>query len=213
MPSSVPTLFHESGVRQVLQAPPVTRTDGWNLATLDRAEIVEGSRLRVVNGSRKLVELDEDGALIAVGRFDLLLVIPRPSYADHEYMKVNCLALIEFIHDFVLAAREILNYVEPPPDAAQFAVGVSAAKSPERSLYLPPYALGTMGFEAPYEVPLPDKPDFSWAFSTESPGVGDVAFELVQRVYAYFKRTVEEIPYLNESRDSVDPSTFGRRPS
>jgi hypothetical protein len=34
------------------------------------------------------------------------------------------------IHDFVLAAREILNYVEPPPDAAQFAVGVSAAKSP-----------------------------------------------------------------------------------
>jgi hypothetical protein len=46
-----------------------------------------------------------------------------------------------------------------------------------------------------------------------SPGVGDVAFELVQRVYAYFKRTVEEIPYLNESRDSVDPSTFGRRPS
>lgn len=107
--------------------------------------------------------------------------------------------------------------MEPRPVGVEFAVGVNSAKAPSRSLFLPPFGLGTMGFEAPFEVTLPDKAEFSWSLLVEEEAerldVGRVAFELVQRVYAYFKLIVEEIPYLSESRDAVDPAVFGRRPS
>jgi hypothetical protein len=33
---------------------------------------------------------------------------------------------------------------------------------------------------------------------------------VIQRVYAYFKRQHEEIPYLNDARDAVDPESFKR---
>lgn len=214
--SAIPTIFNESGVRQVVQNPPASRADGWNLATMSRAEIVEGSRLSLLSARRKLVELYEDALLIAVGRFDRLLGIPPNPYgANQAFQKVNCLALIEFIHDFVLVTRALQQWIDPTPAAVRFEIGVRYAKGAALTLYLPPYGLGSWGFEAPFEHEAPDSSSFTWGVDVPASKLepGPVAFELVKRVYAFFKRTVEEIPYLGPDRNAVDPETFGRRPS
>jgi hypothetical protein len=219
---TVPTLFsgQEGGVRTKLEQPPVTRNDGWNLTTLERAEIVNGDHLRLESGHRKLVEFYEDGTFVVVARFDELLTRGRkqmktPQGEDVSMLKVNSLAVIEFVHDFVLTFAELLPFMEPSPRRAIFGVSIGAARTwPGGQLFLPPYGLGTMGWEMPMSATAPDEDTFTWRTveSISDLDVGRIAFQLVQRIYAYFKRTVEEIPYLTEDREAVDPASFARQP-
>jgi hypothetical protein len=212
----VASLFRsaEGGVRAVLEHPPITRQEGWNLTTLDRAEIVNGDHLRLTNGDRKAIELYEDGAFIAIGRFDGFLA--RDTWtADADgpkFYKINSLALIEYIHDFVLTFAALVPFMEPQPTNAAFGVKiVGATRWPEAKLFLPPYGIGTFGWELPMEAAPPDNDEYQW-WTVEALGdpirVRAIALRLVERVYVYFKRQFEEIPYLNEARDAVDPESF-----
>jgi hypothetical protein len=122
---------------------------------------VAGSHLRLASGSRKLVEFYEDGTLIAVGRFDLLLVASQQGSSDSfqtpPLLKVNSLALVELVHDFVLTYAELIQFMEPIPKALTFGIGVRSARSwPGGRLYLPPYGLHTIGWQAPMERVPPD---------------------------------------------------------
>jgi hypothetical protein len=216
----IPSLFRgaEGGVREVLERPPMTRQDGWNLGTLDRAEIVDGDHLRLTNGSRKCIELYEDGSFIAIGRFDSLLVAgvyPWGSAPDvPKFLKVNSLALIEYIHDFVLTFAALVPFMDPTPANAAFGVQiVSATNWPNGKLFLPAYGVGTYGWEMPTGAVPPDKNEYEWwtmEALADPIAVREIALRLVERVYAYFKRQFEEIPYLNEARDAVDPESFKR---
>lgn len=214
----IPSLFRgaDGGVRQVLEHPPMTRQDGWNLATLDRAEIVNGDHLRLTNGERKAIELYEDGAFIAIGRFDGFLA--RDSWSadpgGQKFYKINSLALIEYIHDFVLTYAALVPFMEPRPTSAALGVRiVGATQWPGAKLFLPPYGIGTYGWEMPMQATPPDQDEYEWwaVLPLGDPvAVQEITLRLVERVYAYFKRQYEEIPYLNEARDAVEPESFKR---
>jgi hypothetical protein len=205
--ASVPTIFHEGGVRETLESPPVTRPDGWNLVTLDHAEIVEGTHLRLTSGRRKLIEFYADGTLIAVGRFDRLLV--ASPYEDSEsdlqrLLKVNSLALVEFVHDFVLTAIHLSEFIDPRPASLRFTIGViGAIGSPVGSIHLPPYGVGTVGWEAPTKTDPPDVRDFEVPRSPSRVELGR----------AHRLRAAEpRLPVLqaNGRRDSVPDQNQGR---
>jgi hypothetical protein len=152
--ASVPTIFHETGVRQTLENPPLTRPNGWNLATLAHAEIVEGTHLRLASGRRKLVEFYSDGALIAAGRFETSFGPPPEAseLALDRLHRVNSLALVEFVHEFVLVAARLGDFIEPRPTNLRFTIGVVAAiGSPIGSIFLPPYGVSTWGWQLPDE--------------------------------------------------------------
>jgi hypothetical protein len=107
----------------------------------------------------------------------------------------------------------MLEYLTPRPTEALFLIGVeNATRTAVGSVFLPPHGVESFGWQAPWSVDLPDVAAFSWAVKADlqSDSVEAIAFQLVQRLYAYFKRTTEEIPYLNEQRTEVDPSSFGR---
>jgi hypothetical protein len=210
----IPSIFRGGDVRAVLENPPFTRQEGWNLRTLDSAEIVNGDHLRLMNGTRKAIEFYEDGSFIAIGRFDNLLVAGAyPWGADEtKFLKVNSLALVEYIHDFVLAFAALVPFMEPRPASAAFGVQLLGATNwPQGKLFLPPYGIGTFGWETPMEATPPDKDDYEWyeVLALGDPvAVSEIALHLVERVYAFFKRQFEEIPYLNVDRDAVDPASF-----
>jgi hypothetical protein len=161
-----------------------------------------------------MVELYDDGMLLALARFDLLLTVPpQVSLGVETPLKVNSLALIELVHDFVLTYFDMLDYLAPRPTEIVFLVGVeNATRTAVGSLFLPPHGVESIGWQAPWSVDLPDVAAFSWAVKADlqSDSIAAIAFQLVQRLYAYLKRTTEEIPYLNEQRTEVDPSSFGR---
>jgi hypothetical protein len=210
-PTGVPTLFRDEGVRGVIERPPITREQGWNLGTLGRAELVEGSRLEVRSGGRKLLDLGEDGVFVAVARVENFLSRDRPGHSKPAPHRMNSLALVEFTHDFVLTYQAIGEHLEPPPAEAFFGVAVVAATgSPDGPVFLPPGGVHSLGWELPVDITFPDSSDYVWGYPAEmSMRPGEIAYPLLERVYAFFKQSAEAIPYLNQDRSAVDPETFG----
>src|SRR3954452_12642030 len=113
-PTLVPTLTRPEGVRELIENPPHSRYDGFNLLTLDRATLMAGESLRVSNGDRKHIDLLVDGTLTAVGMFEGFL-----GWGRHDFVKdpkATPVAVVEFTHDFVPLYERILHaFVEPTP--------------------------------------------------------------------------------------------------
>lgn len=214
-PTTVPTLLRDEGVRQLLEHPPMTRHEGWNLGTLSRAELVEGSKLEVRGGHRKLLSLSDDGFFVAIARIEEFLSRDRvKTGADAVAHKVSSLALVEFTHDFVLTFKAIIDFLDPPPEDAYFAVAVIAATgSPDGAVFLPPYGVRSIewGYAgAPGAGELPDTSDYTWGYTASmSRSAGEIAYPLLEHVYGFFKHASNAIPYLNEERSAVEPERFG----
>src|SRR5712691_2073155 len=98
-PASIPDLFRSEAVKRIIEQPPVTRENGFNIINYERAEIVDGDHY-LIDAWRKRIELYKDGTFIAIGTFAELLGWPRDEDEFVQNPKVNSLALIEFTHDF-----------------------------------------------------------------------------------------------------------------
>jgi hypothetical protein len=209
----VPTLTRDEGVRRFLENPPSARDEGWNLITLERAELASGPRLHIQNGQRKFIDLYGDGTLTAVGTFDGFLGWGRWDFAQRP--KVNGLAVVEFTHEFVsFYERLVHEYIEPRPEEVRFAVGVRNAyyehEEEERKLYLSPGPIGDLYEYDEYERREAPDSTFQQSFDVEtSPErphlpIGEVSYELLRRFYNWFGFTDDAVPYTNEQRTAID---------
>jgi hypothetical protein len=218
---TVPSFYAANGAaRSILEHPPVTREDGWNLVTLDTAKLVAGgTRLRVQSGSRKLVELSESGRFAALGNFQSLLTVSANGVAafgeqpGDRPLKINSLALVEFVHDFLLTYAKISETFEPEATTgARIGVGIQLTEDDRRRIFLPPGGVETFGWIIADDVDFPDRATFWYVvdrtFSMSE--ISEIALDLLTRIYAFFGRTVEQIPYLTDDRTAVDPTTFAR---
>ena len=202
--ATIPRLFARDGVMHLLETPPFTRHDGWNLVVGTRAELIEGSRLEL-KSSYKALELSEDGTFIAWARIPGFIsrdVIPAGP--EQHLHKINPLALVEFVHDFVIVYQAIADYIEPRPESARWCVGLRHVTG---NASLPRGPVGGIGWataELNYEMLLPDSPAYTWCIDDAvNKPAGEIAYSLLERVYAYFKHPTDAIPYLDESRSSV----------
>jgi hypothetical protein len=206
-------LTREEGVRRFLENPPYARYEGWNLITLERAELLGGPRLHIQNGQRKFIDLHEDGTLIAVGTFDSFLGWGRWDFAERP--KVNGLAVVEFTHELVSFYERLLHeYIEPLPDEVRLTVGVRNAhyehEGQERKLHLSPGPIGDLydldqynrreapesAFNESIDVPAsPEEPHLD---------VGRASYELLRRFYNRFGFTDDAVPYTNQEHDAID---------
>jgi hypothetical protein len=212
-PTTVPSLFRDEGVRQVLERPPATRHEGWNLETLARAELVEGTKLELRGGDRMMLALSDDGQFTVIARLiGFLARDPAAAPRPRPLHKINSLALVEYTYNFVSTYKALAEHFEPRPQRARFGVTILAATgSPAGDLHLPPGGIDSLGWQAPRQTQLPDVPDYPWTYETDlDADTGAIAVPLLERVYAYFKNTTDGIPYLTEDRTSVDTEQFGR---
>jgi hypothetical protein len=209
----VPTLTRDQGVRQFLEQPPYARYEGWNLVTLERADLRSGPRLHIQNGRRKFIDLVADGTLTAIGTFDGFLGWGRWEFAQRP--KVNGLAVVEFTHEFVSFYERLLHeYVEPIPTGVRFSVGVRNAhyehEGDERKLYLSPGPIGDLYDLDEYNRREAPSPAFTEALDVETSAeephldVGTVSYQLLRRFYNWFGFTDDAVPYTNQAHDSID---------
>jgi hypothetical protein len=215
-PVSIPSLFRSDDVRRVLEHPPVTREEGFNVLTYERAEIVEGDRL-VIDAWRKRLELFRDGTFVAGATFADFLGLPRDTAEFAENPKINSLGLIEFTHDVFRTYEAILDYVEPLPAGLRCQVGIRDAHFDDQKLWMAPYALGATGFEFP--INRNEAPAASVTRETEveaqpeKPHInpGRITFALVEQLYNWFGLESTSIPYLSLEAEEVDPQMFSAR--
>lgn len=109
-----------------------------------------------------------------------------------------------------------LDYTDPRRKAARFAIGMEAAiGSAVGDVFLPPYGIYSHGWQFGdlEDNPPPDVPAFAEALESpvDAAIVPVIARRLLELLYPYFKRNLEEIPYLTEDRDAVDPTSFERK--
>ena len=203
------------GARRFLEHPPYTRADGWNLITLDTAQVINGAHLRVGTADRKRIDLFQDGGLVA------LAVMPdfiaRGSL--HEPWTMSGPALAEFIYDFLAAyAVAVRAMIDPTPTAIGVALQIRQAQwevtGAKYSLRLSPYEFSNhlSGIPLPGGAPAP-----SFSIAAEVPvdaehdppfPVGAIAHQFVQGIFAWYPTDIP-VPYSFDS--AIDPDKFPRR--
>ena len=211
-PASIPTLTRREGVRQLIESPPVTRHDGWNLVTLDQARLVAGERLTLANGTRKHLDLYADGTFIAFGAFSNFLGWRGDGAGFAVRPKINSLALAEYVYDFVGVYDAILAFVEPRPPTLRFALGIRHAHFDEdKRLYLLPGPINGLAYTAADEDDRAYAPattfehGFDADVAAESElGRGSIALDLVRPLYNWFGLTDDQVPYTNAERTEID---------
>lgn len=211
--ATVPGLTQPRGVREVIEDPPHLRQMGFDLRTLDRARLIEGTRLRVSNGTRKHIDLLDDGTLLAIATFDEFLGWGRRDFLSDP--KANGLAVIEFTYDFVLLYERLLSeYIRPRPQQVRCGIGLrhaifASGGGGETKMYLAPGPIVQVDFGYGHEEAPSDR--FDWTtdvhVAEEEPyvPVGEVAYKLVRRFYNWFSHMDDAIPYTSESGTAIDP--------
>jgi hypothetical protein len=212
-PASIPTIFRNDDVRRTLEHPPVTRHDGFNILTYERAQIVEGEKLRI-DAWRKRLELYRDGTFLAIGTFADLLGWPRAGDQFAQNPKVNPLALIEFTYDVIKTYDALLDNVEPLPIPIRCTLSIQGAHSYGEPVWMAPYGLGTPGFEHPYTRHHAPSDSRTWFVDVEAaserPHIqpGRIAFDLIEQFYNWFGMATDMIPYASLEAHAVDPTMF-----
>jgi hypothetical protein len=211
--AEIESLFRSPEAQAVLEHPPVTRQNGFNILTFERAQIVEGERL-VIEAWRKRLELFRDGTFIALGTFSDLLGWPREGAEFVGNPKVNSLALIEFTYDFFKTYEALLDLITPLPLPIRCEIGISGAQSLEQPLWMAPYALNSIGYEHPHarsEAPADTVTrQIAVEAGQDKPHVqpGQITYALVEQIYNWFGLPSETIPYASHELREIDPATF-----
>ncbi len=199
------TLTRRDGVRLTLENPVFTRPNGWNLVTLDRAAIVDGRRLSLANGTRKYVDLYEDGTFVVIGTVPNFLAWHRRDIPN----KVNALALAEFAVNFLLVYDQVLNDLDPLPEQVRLGIGLRHAYALEEPLYMSYGRHDRYDYEADLETRRAPADEFDYQFDTavgaEEPhlDIGAAAYSLLVRLYNWFGFEDEAVPYANEARTAI----------
>lgn len=209
----VPTLTRTHGVRELLEHPPAGRHSGWNLTTLERAELRPGPRLHIQNGERKFIDLSEDGTFTVIGVFDGFLGVGRWDFNVKPL--VNGLAVVEYTYEFVSLYERLLDeFIEPRPAWVRFTAGVrnahyTAADQPRKLLMVPGPVNDHYGWPA-FDAREAPESEFGYSIdvqtSAEAPHIDTkkLTYDLARRFYNSFGLTDDDVPYVSETQDSID---------
>lgn len=192
------TIFSsESGsIKRTLEHPPVVRTHGWTMETLDQARIVRGEMLRVANGARKVIDLYRDGTMIfaASAGGDFL------AWGKGGEPKINPLALIEVVYSFMILYQAVIADFEKPPEKVSFAVRLLNTNLDGKKSTLTPYGLQSLA--QMFDEGTREAPDDNWGaeitVQTDSFDPAAIAYSLVREIYLWFGLEDNKIPYSKE---------------
>jgi len=203
----------EGSIKRKLENPPLNagqiRYAGWDMRTLDQGKIIEGQFVRVQNGDRKTIDLYNDGTLIFSGLADEGFL----AHASEDGLKINSIALIELVYNFISFYKEVINDLNIKPNTiwVQFRfvnMHLDGKKSylvegPSDALFSSPRA-----HEAPSgDYSLDPLIEFKIEnFSEEK--IAEISYEIVKKIYLWFGITLDSgnIPYtkIENSVLSID---------
>lgn len=191
---------------KLLNEPPYLRYMGWNMLTLDHPKIIDGQAWEVRNGDRKTIRFYRDGSLVAVVYADNTFLGWGQSDADFQNSpRLNSLAVIEYVYEFVEVYRNILTNFDSVKEV-RFDVSIKNSRVGNRNLYIVPHKL-----DDPFPLVHGDSgslsKDFDAQVFTEMQADNKdsskfVAFKILAELFGRFGITSDKIPYTKV--DEVD---------
>lgn len=196
--ASLKTLFSSEpqSIKSKLENPPYSRSNGFNLRTLDTAKIHNGEFCRVMNGDRKILDLYKDGSFIYAlkGDEDFLCWAMQG-------LKINPVVLIESIYDFVLFYQLILEDMDKKPKNIIFRVDFHNFHLNDKKNYLVPYGVKSIEHLFDDELKFASKNDWNESIQMELNGydIASISYKLVEKIYVYFGHVIEKIPFTKKT--------------
>jgi len=199
----------EGSIKRKLEDPPLNsgkvRYAGWSLETLDRGKIIEGQFVRVQNGDRKTIDLYNDGTLIFTGLADERFL----AHASQDGLRINSIALIELVYNFISFYREVINdlTIKPNTISVEFRF-TNMCLNGEKSYLIegPIDALfGGEKHEAPQDNYSLETPiDFN-TNDFEAGKIAEIAYKVVEKIYLWFGIPLDtgNIPYTKTENSVV----------
>ena len=193
------TLFteKENSIKRQLEIPPIIRHGGWSLETLDGGKIIERQLVRVMN-SVKIVDLYKDGTLVFAGLADEEFL----SWASKDGLKINSLALIELVYNFISFYKEVINDLSEQPSMISVKFGFINMWLNNKKSYLVPGPIGSLfnKYDAPQNKYFSEPINFNIKVFNK----GKIAYEFVKEIYLWFGIPLNNrnIPYKKKLEDS-----------
>lgn len=172
--------IEENPFKDLLYSPKYLRYSGWNLLTLDYPKIKEGNSWEANNGDRKKLRLYEDGSFIAIAKADnTFLAWGQDDSVFMNKPRLNTLALVEYVYEFVRFYKEIL-------DLAKY-IGVIEIQVSMKNSTL---TNGKKLFIVPHKVT-----DFSYSFGNFSDDDKSISSDFENSIVVNTSQIAEEIAY------------------
>ena len=202
----------EGSIKRKLEDPPLNagkiRYAGWSLETLDRGKIIEGQFVRVQNGDRKTIDLYNDGTLIFTGLADERFL----AHASQDGLRINSIALIELVYNFVSFYREVVNDLTVKPSTISMEFRFLNMHLNNEKSYLMEGPIDSLfpfdKHDAPinnYSLEIPI--DFN-VKDFEAGKTAEIAYKVVEKIYLWFGIPLDKgnIPYtkIENSVVSID---------
>jgi|GEM_PF-2735038 len=202
-----PNFFAKSGPSRLLENPGELRYAGWDMNTGDQVRIVRAEFLETGNPDWKLLQLYEDGTLIArVPADDKFLAWAstegRPFW---QHPRLNPLALIEFIYAFTELYGRMLGQLRPEPHQARWRADFTSMFGGDSRVFLSPFGVDSLEWQL--ERKRFNSPDAKMQLEGDVSAVKfrarpeRVAYEIVERIYAWFGAASDVIPYVTGPED------------
>lgn len=199
------TLFSNKAgsTKRLLENPPIARRGGWTLETKDVGKIIRGELVRVT-GFTKTIDLYKDGTLILVGDLEGYLC----HWQSGNIIKINPLAMIELVYNFVLFYNEVIKDFIKQPSKMYFKFGFINLWLNDIKNYLIPGPHNSIDQMIESEKYLAQEAyHFSKPIdcSTDEFDVGNIAYEIVEQIYLWFGIMPEgtNIPYTKIVGETV----------
>ncbi len=202
----------EGSIKRKLEDPPLNagkiRYAGWSLETLDRGKIIEGQFVRVQNGDRKTIDLYNDGTLIFAGLADEEFL----AWASKDGLRINSIAQIELVYNFISFYREVINDLTIKPSIISVEFRFLNMHLDGKKTYLIEGPI-----EALFEGERHEARQDNYSLETpidfnvkdfEGGKTAEIAYKVVEKIYLWFEIPLdkENIPYtkIENSVASID---------
>lgn len=207
------TLFTETegSIKRKLENPPIIRRAGWSLETLDRGKIIERQLIRVMNGDRKTIDLYRNGTLIFTGLANEQFL----AWASEDGLKINSLALIELVYNFISFYREVINDLIEQPNIISVKFGFINMWFNDKKSYLVPGVIDSLFTSGKYNAPRNEYFSESIDFGVKGFDIDKIAYKIVEEIYLWFGVPLDQgnIPYIKSENSliSIDIEQIRKR--
>jgi hypothetical protein len=197
----------EDGIKKKLEAPPLNagkiRYSGWDMQTLDQGKIIDGQFVRVQNGERKTIDLYKDGVLIFTGLADGDFL----AHASDDGLKINSIALIEIVYNFVSFYKEVIDDLSAKPESVSIEFKFINMLFGSQATYLVEGQAGQLFDSNKHDAQSNEFYDvINVSIKDLGEGkFGEITYEIVKKIYLKFGAPIDSgvIPYTKEQNSVI----------
>jgi hypothetical protein len=183
---------------QLLANPPALRATGFDLTVDGEVRVVRDGLRRSCLPGQALLELHRDGTLVFLANAWNALCFWGDSHRDPaDPLRINPLGLAETTYNFIELSRRVAEHLSPPSRGFGFDLGMWRVEYNGHRSSLGAGSLRGRAYDRRRGFqPAPESSHLvrlDWLSS--SIDVGLVAHRLLEKLYAWFGFTADDVPY------------------